>query len=233
MKMLMMTWWRRLIGWGIIMGALIGGPGPARAGDDVQTWHAIELSKRLGPTWGCFFTPEVRIRDDASTLFYHEFRQGIRWSPSKHLTLGFNYLFARNASSGKPLDEHAGELDVTPKWSWGKVQGSVRGRLALRTIQGSAGEQEFQLRLMPKVAYPTTWFGRRVMPYLADDAFYDYTRDAWNQNRFYLGVVIPLTHTGHVETSVDLYYMLQHQLGPRRGDWSDNHVLGSKWSVKF
>lgn len=216
-----------------MVGVFIGGPGPAQAGDDVQTWHTVELSKRLGPRWGYFFAPEVRIRDDASELFYHEFRQGIRWSPSKHLALGLNYLFARNASSGKPLDEHTGELDVTPKWSWGPLQGSVRGRLALRTIQRSAGEQEYQLRVMPKVAYPTRILGRRMTPYLADDAFYDYTRDAWNQNRFYLGIVIPLTVSSRVETSMDLYYMLQHQLGSRRNDWSNNHVLGSKWSVRF
>lgn len=225
--------WRRWVGWGILVGALVGGPRLARAGDDLQTWHAVELSKRLGATWSCFIAPEIRIRDEASELFYHEFRQGVRWSPSKHLTLGLNYLFARNASSGKSLDEHTGELDLTPKWSWGRVQGSVRGRLALRTIQRSAGEQEYQLRVMPKVAYPTHLLGRRVTPYLANDAFYNYTRDAWNQNRFYVGIAIPLIVSSRVETSVDLYYMLQHQLGSRRGDWSSNHVLGSKWSVKF
>lgn len=230
----MMTWRQRLIGWGIVVGTLVGGPRLAQAGDDLQTWHAVELSKRLGSSWELFCVPEVRIRDDASELFYHEFRQGVRWGPSKHLTLGLNYLFARNTNTaGKHRDEHTAEVDVTPKATWGPFQVSARGRVALRAIEGSAGEQEYQLRLMPKVAYPTRLFGRRVTPYLADDAFYDYTRDAWTQNRVYLGVAIPLAKTPHLETSVDCYYMLQHQLGSRRGDWNSNHVLGSKWSVKF
>ena len=73
----------------------------AQAGDDVQGWSTIELKKRLGPSWEVFVIPEVRIRDTISERFYHEFRQGVRWTPSPHWTVGLNYLFARNASSGR------------------------------------------------------------------------------------------------------------------------------------
>ena len=121
---------------------ILGQAQPGWARDDVQSWNSLELSKRLGPAWEMFFLPEIRIRDDASELFYHEYRQGIRWKPSKYLQVGVNYLFVRNESSGKPREEHTGELDVTPKATVGRLNLSLRGRLALRTIQGSAGEQE-------------------------------------------------------------------------------------------
>jgi len=217
---------------GIVLLILLGQTFPSLAKDDFQSWNTLELKKRLGPQWEVFCFPEVRIRDDASDFFYHEYREGVRFKPNPHLQLGLNYLFVRNESSGKPREEHTGELDVTPKIKAGPLDLSVRGRLAMRTIQGSAGEQEWQLRVMPKVAYPTKLDGHALSPYMADDLFYDYTRDAWNQNRFYLGTVIPMAKSGGVEVGLDLYYMLQHQLGNRH-DWASNHILGTKLSVQF
>src|SRR3989338_3621860 len=76
------------------------------ANDDFQTWHSLELSKRFGSAWDILFLPEIRIRDNARELFYHEYRQGVRWKLSKPLQLGLNYLFVRNESSGKPREEH-------------------------------------------------------------------------------------------------------------------------------
>ena len=211
---------------------LLSQPPVTWAKDDFQSWNTVEISKRISPQWELFFLPEIRIRDDASELFYHEYRQGVRWKPSTHLQVGLNYLFVRNQSVGKPREEHTGELDVTPKATVAKCNLSVRGRLALRTIQASAGEQEWQLRLMPKMAYPTRLAGHPITPYIADDAFYDYTRDAWNQNRVFLGVTVPLGASWGAEVSADCYYMLQHQRGSRR-DWSSNHILGTRLSVNF
>lgn len=211
---------------------LLGRAPMSWAKDDFQTWNSVELDKRFGPHWEAFFLPEVRIRDDAGELFYHEYRQGVRYKPSKHWQLGLNYLFVRNESSGKPREEHTGELDVTPKTTLGPLELSARGRLALRTIQGGTGEQEWQVRVMPKLAYPTQLAGHALVPYVADDVFYDYTRDAWNQNRLFLGVAAPIGKMLGAEVTVDAYYMLQSQRGSRR-DWSSNHIAGTKWSMKF
>ena len=150
----------RSTAFGVMLGLLLIGQGTVGwAGDDFQTWQTVEIKKRLNPSWEVFFLPEIRIRDDAGELFYHEYRQGVRWKPSSHLQVGLNYLFVRNESSGKPRDEHTGELDVTPKTTWGSWELSLRGRAALRTIQGSAGEEEWESRLMPRIAYPTTLGG--------------------------------------------------------------------------
>ncbi|MBI3616440.1 MAG: DUF2490 domain-containing protein [Candidatus Omnitrophica bacterium] len=206
---------------------------PAQGKDDFQYWNTLELVKRLNPKWDLFFRPEIRMEDGASHLFYHEYRQGLRWKPSNHLEFGLNYLFARSEnSSGKNRDEHTGELDITPKTKWGPWDFSMRGRVALKTVQGSSGEQEFQIRLMPKIAYSMEIFGHKVTPYIANDAFYDYTRKAWNQNRAFLGVVIPMKEVKGVRSSVDLYYMNQSLLGARH-DRSSNQILGTKLNVQF
>ena len=212
---------------------VVGMVSPAWAGDDVQTWHSADLAKKLGSRWEFAWLPEIRIRRDASQLFRHEYRHSLRWKASPHLQIAVNYLFARDESSGKPREEHTGELDVTPKASVGPWDLSVRGRAALRTIQRSAGEQEWQLRVMPKVGYRMTFAGRPITPYVADDLFYEYTRDAWNQNRLFLGAVVPLPAPHGVQLNVDAYYMLQSQLGSARGDWSSNHILGTKLVAKF
>ncbi len=110
---------------------MAGGIGPTQAyAHDFQAWSTLQITKRLGPEWEIFFLPEVRMRENASELFYHEFRQGVCWRQSKNLTLGLNYLYARNESSGKPLQEHTGELDVTPEVDLGPFVFSLRGRQA-------------------------------------------------------------------------------------------------------
>ena len=202
------------------------------ARDDFQSWNGAEVVKRFGSQWEVAFLPELRFRHDAGQLFREEYRESLRWKPSAHLQIGLNYLFAKDRSSGKPREEHTGEVDITPKTSVGSWDLSVRGRVALRAIQRSAGEQEWQLRLMPKIAYRTALAGHKVAPYIADDVFYEYTRKAWNQNRLYLGASVPLGKAAGAEVSVDVYYMLQNQLGARR-DWSSNHILGTKLGVKF
>ena len=218
---------------GLMVGLLCLGHMPTGwANDDFQSWNSLELSKRFGTAWEIFFLPEIRIRDNAGDLFYHEYRQGVRWKPSKHLQLGLNNLFVRNASSGKPREEHAGELDITPKATVGPFDLSLRWRVALRAAQGSSGEQEWQMRLMPKMAFPTQLAGHKITPYVADDLFYDYTRAAWNQNRVFLGVAVPLGKALGADVGVEVYYMLQSQLGQRH-DWNSNHILGTRLSVRF
>lgn len=216
----------------VVCVTLLGQVSVARAEDDFQSWNDIEISKRLGTEWELFCIPQIRIRDDASDLFRHEYRQGIRWKHFQHLQFSFHYLFARDSSSGKPLEEHSGELDVTPKAKVGLLDLSLRGRVAMRTLERSAGEQEWQFRFMPKIAYPTKIAGRKVTPYAADDLFYEDSRDAWNQNRLFLGVSLPLGKKEGVEFSIEPYYMLQHQRGTRK-DWNSNHILGTKLGLRF
>ena len=143
-----------------------------------------------------------------------------------------NYLFVRNESTGKVREEHTGELDITPKTTTGPFDLSVRGRIALRAIQGSSQEQEWQFRIMPKIAYPTQLAGHKLTPYLADDLFYDDTQDAWNQNRTYLGFNFPVGKYEGVGVSIDLYYMAQSLRSPRK-DWNSNHILGTKLTLQF
>lgn len=206
---------------------------PVFAKDDFQYWNTVEITKRLNPKWEVFVRPEMRMEDGATHLFYHEYRQGVRRDVFPHLQVGVNYLFARNETAGgKTKDEHAGEIDVTPKWKWGPVNVSVRGRAEMRQIQGNAGEIEYRVRLSPKAAYPMTFRGHKVIPYAAIDLFYDYTRKAWNQHRDFLGVVIPFWETKKSSLSSDFYYMHQNLLGARR-DRSSNHILGTRLIVQF
>ena len=215
--------------WGVLVA---GGIGPTQAyAHDFQAWSALQITKQLGPDWEIFFLPEVRIRDNASELFYNEFRQGVRWRQSKNLTMGLNYLYARNQSSGKPLQEHTGELDVTPKVDLGPFVFSLRGRLARRALEGKS-KREWQIRFKPKIAYPIQLPYRTITSYIADDLYYDFTQGAWNQNRLFLGAIVPLGKSTEVKVYLELYYMLQSQRRARN-KWITNSILGTRLTVRF
>ena len=198
---------------------------------DFQSWNTLQITKQLGPAWDIFFLPEIRLRDNASQLFYNEYRQGVRWRPSRNLTLGLNYLYARNKASGNLLQEHTGELDVTPRGSVGPLALSVRGRLALRS-RGGKPKAEWQIRFRPRIAYRIQPGVYPITSYVADDLFYDFTQDAWNQNRVFLGATISLGKFTEVKVNLDLYYMMQSQRSAR-STWSSNHILGARLSVQF
>ena len=219
---------QRILWAGLVAGRIV--PTQAYA-HDFQAWSTLQITKQLGPEWETFFLPEVRIRDNASEVFYNEFRQGVRWRQSKNLTLGLNYLYARNESSGKPLQEHTGELDVTPKVDLGPFLLSLRGRLARRAFEGKS-KREWQIRFKPKIAYPIQLPGRTITPYIADDLYYDFTQAAWNQNRLFLGATVPLGKSTEMKVNVELYYMLQSQRRARKL-WITNSILGTKLTVRF
>ncbi|MBI4367988.1 MAG: DUF2490 domain-containing protein [Candidatus Omnitrophica bacterium] len=205
----------------------------AWARDDFQHWSKYEISKGLGSQFEIFYNPEFRLRDDASDFFYHEHRQGLKWKPSKFLNFSFNYLFARNqGKSGQPKWEHRGELDVTPNISLGRWNFSVRGRVELRQIQGSSGEEEWRFRIKPGISYHAELFGYHFKPYVENDLFYELERDAWNQNRVYIGASFPLGEAKGIRPSIGFYYMLQSQRSVRE-DWNSNHIFGTKFSVKL
>ena len=205
----------------------------AYANDDFQYWSKYEISKSIGEQFELFYQPEFRIRDNATDFFYHEHREGLKWKASKFLDFSFNYVLVRNqGSKGQPKWENRGEIDLTPKVDYGKWNFSVRGRMELRQVEGSSGEEEWRFRIRPGVSYKAKLFGYQFQPYLTNDLFYDLEHDAWNQNRASGGIVFPLRKWKGVHPSIDFYYMLQHQRSVR-DDWSSNHIFGTKFSIKL
>lgn len=215
----------------VILGVFTG---DVRAEDDFQYWSKYELSKTLGPEYEIFYNPEIRFRDDASDFFYHEHRIGLRFKQLDNLGVGLHYLFGRTEPAKGPWEnENRAELDLTPKWKCGKYNLSVRGRGELRHIEGSSGNPlEWRFRLKPQIAWNGELFGYPVKPYIADDFFYDAEKSAWNQNRVYFGVGIPMNDWYGASTSLGIYYIFKSNRDST-GDWSSSSVLGSKITLKF
>ena len=91
---------------------------------------------------------------------------------------------------------------------------------------------EWRFRLKPQIAWKTELMGHEVKPYVANDAFYDAEKDAWNQNRVYLGVGIPTGEWNRASTSVSVYYIFKSNRDSA-GDWNSTSVLGTKLALKF
>ena len=124
------------------------------AKDDFQYWSQYEIAKQLGSQWEIFYSPEFRLRENASQLFFHRHRQGVRWKPFPYLQAGVHYFFSRTQPlRGRPRWEHRGELEITPSYTWKNLTGSLRSRAELREIQGNPGEEEWHFRFMPKLSY--------------------------------------------------------------------------------
>jgi hypothetical protein len=204
------------------------------AEDDLEYWSEYKFSVPLASGDEVFYNPQFRIRDDISDFFYHEHRLGYSYKQWKNLGVGVHYLFGRTEPSKGPWkNENRAELDLTPKWSWGDYNFSVRGRAELRHIEGSSGDPlEWRFRLKPGISTEMEVLGHTIYPYITDDVFYDAEKGVWNQNRVYVGFSAPLGKICGKSLTGDVYYLFKSNRSTA-GDWSSTSVIGTKLGVKF
>ncbi len=207
---------------------VIFSPSSASASDDLQYWSSYNFTKKIGPGSRIIYEPELRLRSDASDLYHHEHRVGVQQKLTDIYTLGVHYVTVRTQKlSGIWQAENRGELDLVGRWNWQTLRVSLRGRAELRYVENDGKDELWRFRIRPHMAYPMKCGKIDVTPFISDDVFYDADAGAWNQNRFYAGVTFPIKKEGALAVNLDVYYMLENKRSAA-GDWSANHVIGTK-----
>ena len=198
--------------------------GPANA--DWQLWPEINLSVALNERVSLLAFGTLHVGQDVSDLNEEQAGVGLKFALNKYFSLSPAYRYSRGQPPGRShVREHRGFLDFNARMPLGdKFQLSDRNRGEIRRINGvTSGRYRNRLQ----IERPFRISEHKVIPYLADEVFYDTRFHIWNRNRIYAGVRVPLNkHFG-----VDGYFLEQHDV--RDQPFRTRHVIALSLKLDY
>jgi len=191
--------------------------------DDWQYWNAYSFKYKVNDDINLILSPSLRLDEDISQLFYWESWQGAEFKVNKHLDMNLHYLFARTKKqNNKWVDEHRIEFQPTFKWNVGDLKFSDRNRVEYRVVGGT---EKWRYRNSIKLKKTITVKNKEYTPFIANEVFYDFSADRYNQNRTAVGFSQKISDIA----SLDIFYI--YRMDKKGVDWQGVNVVGT--AVKF
>jgi len=191
--------------------------------DDWQHWNAYSFKYKVNDDINLILSPSLRLDEDISQLFYWESRQGFGYKVNKHLDMNLHYLFARTKKqNNKWVDEHRIEFQPTFKWNVGDLKFSDRNRVEYRVVGGT---EKWRYRNSIKMKKTVTVKNKEYTPFIANEVFYDFSAQRYNQNRTTVGFSQKISDIA----SLDIFYV--YRMDKKGSDWQGVNVVGT--AVKF
>jgi hypothetical protein len=189
---------------------------------DNQFWHVEKLSRPINDALTVILHQDLRNRNNGKELYYLHSDLGLALRTSSTVTLGFYFREVMTRQGNGWGEEHRPYVQATIKPSLALVKFSARARLEYRILPD---ERKFRNRNLVTVKAGRSFTRYKLVPYVADEIFYDLEKQEMNRNRFYIGVEF-----GHLfQIKPTLYLMRQSSLKDGRWDYFD--VLGLKFSL--
>ncbi len=115
-------------------------------------------------------------------------------------------------------------LHAAIKHDVGSWKTKLKTKCELRDLEG---EDVWRIRAKLKVQRPIRVGGKELVPYFAEEPFYSFSKERWNQNRAFFGVNVPIND--HLE--IALYYLNKAK---NRGEvWTSDHIIGTEVVIPF
>lgn len=200
----------------------------AAGGDDLQYFSSYELKHKINDSFDIFIQPDLRFNDDIGNLYYWHVRSGIVYHLHKNLDLGATYRIKQTKTAkGSWIPEHRLEMEINPKIAVGNFKIVNRNRFEYRKLHAS--EVRWRYRNMIKIAYPLEIKGKKIIPFISQEIFYDMEVEKYNVNWVTVGVSKKLTKN----VSGTFFYRVESKRVKLSSHWDTNHILGTKLSYKF
>ena len=186
-----------------------------------QFWHSEKLSYSFSDKLSISIEDDFRSEGFGKNNYYFHGDIGLKYSLNSSIALFANF---REVFEKKPsgwIQEHRPHGSVTIKFKRGLISTTGRSRLEYR-IKDSGSS--FRNRNMVSVDIGNGWTSLKVIPYLADEMFYDPSNNEINRNRLYIGCKIK----NLTRFKPTIYFMQQHNLINNK--WDTISVLGVKIS---
>jgi len=199
---------------------------PGFSNGDWQFWPEVNLSVALNEKVSFVALGTLHFGLDVSDLNEEQLGVGLNFFLNKHFSLSPSYRYIRGQPpGGSHTEEHRFLLDFVARAPLrNKFLVSDRNRGELRRING-VDSGRYRNRLQLERSFHL--IGRKVVPYLADEVFYDSRYHIWNRNRIYAGARISLVkHFG-----VDGCYLEQHDVRDR--PFTRRHVLDLSLKIEY
>ena len=189
--------------------------------DDTQLWHAEKFEKPINDKTSLALEQDFRIGKNMTNLVYFHADFGIKRIINKTFSFNLNFREVFEQKGPELTREHRPHGQIAWKRELGPLAISSRARLEYRIRQDK--DPLFRNRDMLSLKFGKGFTSLMLVPYVADEIFYDLEESELNRNRFYIGAEI-----GSIKMIKPVMYFLI-QSGYTDEEWSHIGILGFKF----
>jgi len=186
-----------------------------------QFWHAEKITQSFSDKLSLTFEDDFRSESFGENNYYFHGDVSLKYKLSSAIFFNANFREVFEKKSSGWVQEHRPHGTVSMKKKFGLISTTGRVRMEYR-IKDSGST--FRNRNMLTLDFGNGWTSMNLVPYMADELFYNLADKEINRNRFYLGVKVKKISV----YKPTLYFMQQRSL--KNNKWESFGVLGIKIS---
>jgi len=186
-----------------------------------QFWHAEKITQSFSDKLSLTFEDDFRSESFGENNYYFHGDVSLKYKLSSAIFFNANFREVFEKKSSGWVQEHRPHGTVSMKKKFGLISTTGRVRMEYR-IKDSGST--FRNRNMLTLDFGNGWTSMKLVPYMADELFYNLADKEINRNRFYLGVKVKKLSV----YKPTLYFMQQRSL--KNNKWESFGVLGIKIS---
>ncbi|MCH7613656.1 MAG: DUF2490 domain-containing protein [Candidatus Marinimicrobia bacterium] len=187
-----------------------------------ELWQAAKVSKHLNDTYTLSVESDFRSFNMGEQLKYYHGDIGISFPLIANVKLSINFREVFELKNETWKQEHRPHGTLSTKMKLGKLDISARTRFEYRMKQDK--NPVIRNREMITVKFGKGFTPLKLVPYAADEIFYDFEESELNRNRFYVGFEIKSISF----MKAIVYYLQQNDL--KDDEWKPTNIVGMKFS---
>lgn len=190
--------------------------------DQPELWQAAKISKPLNETVTYSIEGDFRSFNMGEKLKYYHGDIGLSFPLIANFKLSLNIRKVFELKDDAWKQEHRPHGTLSTKMKFGSLGVSARSRFEYRMKQDK--DPVIRNRDMVSIKLGNGFSPLKLIPYVADEIFYDMEERELNRNRFFVGVEFKCI--SFMKTAV--YFLQQNDL--KNGEWEPTNVAGMKFS---
>ncbi len=186
-----------------------------------QFWHAEKITQSFSDKLSLTFEDDFRSESFGENNYYFHGDVSLKYKLSSAIFFNANFREVFEKKSSGWVQEHRPHGTVSMKKKFGLISTTGRVRMEYR-IKDSGST--FRNRNMLTLDFGNGWTSMKLVPYLAEELFYNLADKEINRNRFYVGV-----HVKKITVYKPTRYFIQLRI-LKNNKWESFGVLGIKIS---
>jgi hypothetical protein len=208
----------------LITGGVLALTSMAPASDDWQYWSQVAVKHELTGKVTLDVASVQKWFEDSWDFFLYNVAVLPTVSLTENVSLGAGYLCERKEEDDRWMTENRLLVPLAVGWTVKPWLFQLRNQLEYRDLEYE--QDRWRIRERISLKWPIHIGRLSLVPFISEEAFYDFTVGEMNQNRATAGLSVPWGK--HMALSI--FYMNKAN---RDGDWSTANVLGTDIAFKF
>jgi len=197
------------------------------ADEEFRIWNKYDVDKKINDQWTFSLGEELRFQDNATQFVRTDTHASIKHKTFSFLTLRGEYKNIRSkGSDGKWLWEYRPRMDAILKYDLKGFVFTDRNRFEFRIKEDK--KNTFRYRNQISLTLPYKWTRFEIQPYIADELFFETSKNGLTQNRFYTGFKMHIFKGLYGTIS---YLRLSSKNS--KAQWTESNVVVTSLKLKF